>query len=461
VTLQNDLTAGSSLPCSLSGTSGTGGTTQTFNVALTYYGTVNVAASPPTASGPITCTGGSVASSSGVAGVGLVITGSAGATAQNATQTIDALYTVTSTAFASGFGIYSNQGLGLDNSVDANTNAGTLFVNGPVNCNSGTVHGSLYVYDPGNAGATSVGNPAGIGLDMTNSCVIGGTLDVNGDVGVYNSGPKVSGNAFVNGSVTLDATGPEFKGNVTASGTVAPSTSQYISGTVTQNTAVTLPAVPTFPIVTWNASDWTSTGWTVDAYTGTCGTFQNASPADPTGVYQELINDINNAVPTVLYTSCAIDLPQDLTEKLSANLAIVDTNTGGQYNTAMDFSQDTFESATSAVHDMYLIVPADPASPTTASLMSQATCGTNYEIEGQNQETFGTATNPIDTLIYDPCTVLLSNDGVITGQLVAGSFGSSLSNELDFTYTSVGSVPGTANEAGGVSPVEEYVQSSK
>jgi hypothetical protein len=257
----------------------------------------------------------------------------------------------------------------------------------------------------------------------------------------------------VNGSVTFNNAGPQFQSNLSASGTVAPATTSYVKGTITQNTAVSLPTVTPFPIVTWNASAWT--GWTVDAYTGTCGSMQNSN-STPTGVYAELANDIASGTATVLYTSCAIALPQNLVEQLSANLAIVDTATGG-----MTFNADTFESATSQVHDVDLIVPSDPASPGTATLMSQATCGTNYEIQGLNQETFGTASNPIDTLVYDPCTVSLTNNGVFTGQLVAGSFGSALTNELSFTYASVGAVPGTTNgQAGGLTPVDQYVVSS-
>jgi hypothetical protein len=93
--------------------------------------------------------------------------------------------------------------------------------------------------------------------------------------------------------------------------------------------------------------------------------------------------------------------------------------------------------------------------------MSQATCGSNYEIQGLDQDTFATAANPVDTLIYDPGTVALTNDGTITGRLVAGSFGSSLTNELSFTYASAGSVPGTSNQpSGGLTPVDQYVVSS-
>jgi hypothetical protein len=49
---------------------------------------------------------------------------------------------------------------------------------------------------------------------------------------------------------------------------------------------------------------------------------------------------------------------------------------------------------------------------------------------------------PLDVLIYDPCTVSFTNDGSLSGQVVAGNLGSSVTNEFNFTYVSPGSVPG-------------------
>ena len=71
----------------------------------------------------------------------MVDTASAGSTSRKATQKISALFTVTSSAFAGGYGIYSDTGFSLNNSVSVNANTGTVFVNGPLQCNSGTVNG--------------------------------------------------------------------------------------------------------------------------------------------------------------------------------------------------------------------------------------------------------------------------------------------------------------------------------
>lgn len=456
VTVQSDLASASSLPCSITHqvTQTQGAASETYTVAVTYYSSVNTAASPPTPSGALTCVGGTLSSSNGVAAVGMLSTGAAGMTKHSWTQKLSALFTVSSSAFAGGYGIYDNSGVEFNNSIGLNTNSGMVYVNGPVQCNSATINGPLYVNDPGDVGATTVGNPANTAFYMTNGCTVTGALDVNGDTEVNSSAPRVDGNATMNGSVSFSNTGPQFLGNVTASGTVSPATSSYVTGTVTQHATVTLPTPATFPVETWNSSAWTSAGYTVDNYTGSCGSWQNSNQT-PTGVYLEFSNDVATGTPTVLYTSCAIALPQNLVEKLSSNFAIVDTATGG-----MTFTATTLESSSSTAHDLYLIVPADPASPTSSTVMSQATCGSNYEIQGSNQENFGTTSNPLVTLVYDPCTVAFTNDGSFTGQAVAGSFGTSITNQLSFNYASVGSVPGSTSSAGGLTAVDQYVVSS-
>jgi hypothetical protein len=456
VTVQSDIQNNSSLPCTYSGqiAQSQGAVPETYSVALTYYSSVNVAASPPTASGAITCVSGSVASPSGVAAVAMVSTGSAGATRTKWTQTLYALFTVSTGGFAGGYGIYDNSGIELQNSISATANTGMIYVNGPVQCNSATVNGPLYVNDPGNANATTVGNPSGYGFYMTNGCTITGALDVDGSTSVSTSSPKVDGNALVEGSVSFSNSGPQFAGNLTTSGTVSPASSSYVSGTITQNATVTLPTPATFPVETWNSSAWSSAGWTLDNYTGTCGSWQNSNQT-PTGVYLEFSNDVASGLQTVLYTSCPLTFPQNMVAQLTANFAIVDTATGG-----MDFNAVTMESNSSVLRDLYLVVPADPTSPSTATVMSQATCGSNYEIQGSDQEAFGTSSNPVHTLIYDPCTVALTNAGVITGQMVAGSFGTSLTDELSFTYASAGTLPGTTGSGTGLTVVDQYVESS-
>ena len=175
VTLQNDLTNGTSLPCSLTGQSngGTGGTTQSYSVAITYYSSVNVAASPPTASGPITCTGGSLASSSGVAAVGMVDTASTGVHGPECHAEAERSLHRDVVGLRRRLRNLQRHRLFVTTG-QRERQYRTRFVNGPLQCNSGTVNGPLYVNDPSDANATSVGNPANNALYLTNGCTING-----------------------------------------------------------------------------------------------------------------------------------------------------------------------------------------------------------------------------------------------------------------------------------------------
>jgi hypothetical protein len=460
-TLQSDLSTGASLPCTLSGTTtqqSTGQTLQTYSVALSYYSSVSTSTTPPTVSGPITCTSGSVSSSS-VAAVSIVDAGKAG-TGKTSTTTMDAFFSISqASSFLSGYGIYDGSGATFNNgaTVGTSTNSGLIYVDGPVDCNSATINGTLYVNDSGNANATTVGNTSGYGTELQNSCTITGGLDSNSSVYVTTSSPRVTGNALVQGSVSIqNSGGPFFKANVTASSTINQTGSGYIGGTATQNATVTLPTALSMPVLAWNQSAWTSAGWTVDTPTS-CGTWQNPTPVAANGTaLGDIYYGADSGTPTVIYVpaSCDVDLPQNVTITMNTNLAIVDAQTSGIQITA-----DDFVSSSSTTRDLYLIVPADPASPTTSSLMSVSTCGSNYAITAQNQEEFGTSSDPVDTLIYDPCDVSFTNNGTLTGQIVAGDL-SSVTNNLNFSFLASGSIPGTTNSQGSLTPLDQYVISS-
>jgi hypothetical protein len=464
-TLQSDLTTSSSLPCSMSGSSSPsakGQIKQSYSVTLSYYSSVNTAASPPTVSGAVTCTGSGISASSAAAVV-MASTGNSGSGTTSKTM-IDAIFSITSGSgsFAGGYGIYDESSGVFNNgaAIGTTSNTGTIFVNGATQCNSATINGPLIVNDPSDTGATTIGNPSNAGAYLENSCKINGTLTVSGDVVTNSSSPNVTGNATVKGLVTMNNSGnPIFSGNLTASGSVSPSTgtsytSYYVHGTLTQSATVTLPTAPSMPILPWSSSSWSSAGWTVDNYTQSCGTWQNPTPlpTGPNNVYAELLTDAASTTPTVLYTSCAIQPPQNVTIQFKSNFALVDTNQSG-----MIFNADTLESSSSTPHDLYLIVPADPPSPTNPALYMS--CGTSYEIQGENQESFGTTSNPLYTLVYDPCEVAFTNNGTLTGQMVVGGFGS-LTNNFSFTYVNPGTAPGVANSQGSMTPLDQYVVSS-
>lgn len=461
-TISTDLsTSASTYPCTLTGTtsaSSNGQVKEAYTVALTYYSSVNSAASPPTASGALTCTSGSISSSASIAAVGISDTGTAGG-GKTSTTKISALFSITAgSTFAGGYGIFDDSSGVFNNSMGATTNTGTIYINGPMQCNSATINGPVFVNDPSDLGASGIGNPSNAAAYLENSCKINGTLAVNGDVQTTTSSPNVTGNATVVGGVTMGNPGnPIFSGKLTASGTVSPSsgtnyTTQYVGGTLTQNGTATLPTAPSMPVLTFSSSSWTSAGWTVDTNNTCTPSWQNPTPTPTSGIYYELLTDAALTTPTVLFTDCPIQLPQNVTIQFKSNFALVDTSTSG-----MIFNADTLESSSSTVHDLYLIIPSDPLSPASPSFV---TCNSNYEIQGENQESFGVATtNPLDVFIYDPCDVSFTNNGTFTGQMVVGGFGS-LTNQFDFTYVNPGTPPGAANSQGSLTPLDQYVLSS-
>jgi hypothetical protein len=460
-TLSSDIsTSSSTYPCTLTSSgsqSSTGQVKESYTATLSYYSSVNTAASPPTTSGALTCSG-TISSSSSIAAINIAVTGTSGG-AKTSTTKLSALYSLSSGgAFAGGFGIYDGSGVSFNNSISATANTGIIFVNGAAQCNSATIYGSLYIDDPGDTGSSSINSTDTAGY-LTNSCTITGALDVNGDLDVSTSSPKVDGNSLVAGNVSIANTDQVFQGNLTATGSITLPTSTYVKGTAKASGSVTLPTAPTFPVLSFSSSTWTSAGWTVESYplttSGGCGSWQNPGTSNASGVYTQLIADAASTTPTVLYTDCSITLPQNQTLQFAANSAIVLWGTA-----SMTVNSDTLESTSSTSHDLYLIVPADPASPASTSVMSLATCSSNSEIEGENQESFGTTSYPLDVLIYDPCIVSFTNNGTMTGQIVAGSLGASITNQFNFTYVNPGSAPGSTSTATGLTALDQYVVSS-
>ena len=86
----------------------------------------------------------------------VVDVGSSGASRSGIKETLDSLYSVSSSGgFLTGYGVFDNSGLEINNGMAATTNTGMVFINGPAQCNSATINGPLYVYDPGDANATT------------------------------------------------------------------------------------------------------------------------------------------------------------------------------------------------------------------------------------------------------------------------------------------------------------------
>jgi len=434
-TVQSDIAAGDpELPCSLTGSAPGGSIGEGYSVAVTYYQQLQ-GTSP---GGALSCSGGR-APDQQVAAVALSAAGqSGGARGQvGATETIFSLDQVKE-SFAGGYGVYVNASTTFDNQFTTQSSLGTVFVNGPVQCDNATdLQGSLVVNGT---------------VAMTNACTIQGSLQANGDVSVSTSSPVLQGPASVVGNLTFSNPGspePQFRDGAVVSGTAKTTDGQPITtnvaGTLEQDAVVAFPSPPPFPQVNWDPAAWQAAGYSVVEYTGSnCGSYYGLPsgggvPAHTSGVYTDFFAADQLSSPEVLYTTCPLDLYGDVTLQIGAAFAVVDP-------AGFDFSnQTTFESTTSTPERLELIVPS-------------CSSGCAGQMVFSNLTTFGTPTNPLQTLLYTPNEASFSNTLSLTGQVVVGSTGD-LQNEVDFNVQPFLEVPGTTNPVVELTPLERYVAS--
>lgn len=453
--VEADLSSTQPLPCTTSGQIGVAtqeAASETYSATLTYYsalsgstpsGELSSCSSTPSGSG----SSGYVAPGTEVAAVAVTVTGTAGAANAQPSGGISAvLYDLSSVnaVFAGGYGIDDGSGVEFVNAMTTNSTLGSVYIDGPVTCsNNAEIDGNLFA-----DGATT----------LTNACTITGWLDANGDVSVSNA-PTVDGDVEANGSVSFGNSNasPQFQGSLTAAGTVTDttgkSTSTNVAGTILASTPVTLPSAPAFPEVSWDPSAWEAAGYSVETFTPSspssdCGSYSgiesdgSVPAADTSGVYTDLFDASDAQGPTVLYTDCPINLYGGTVVQLNANFVLVDT-------ASVQMSNDTtFESSSAATENFFLIQPWS----------SGMTCSSANDIQASNAVTFGTASNPLHTLLYTPCSFLSSNTVTLTGQIVAGSLGSSLDNSVVFTSVPFHIVPGTVNDSPNLVPVTQYTE---
>jgi hypothetical protein len=435
-TVQAAIAAGNpELPCAVAGSAPGGSLPEAYEVAITYYQQLQ----GTTPSGPLACSNGE-APNQPIGAVAFSASGQGGgATGQlGATETIFSLDQVQE-SFAGGYGVYVNAGTTFDNQFTTQSTFGTVFVNGPVQCDNATdLEGNL------------VANGT---VAMTNACTIQGTLTANGNVSVSTSSPVLDGLASVVGDLTFSNPGspePQFRGGAVVKGTASTTDGQPITtnvaGTLEQDAVVAFPSPPPFPQVTWDPAAWQAAGYQVVTYTDTsnCGSYYGlpsggGAPSNTSGVYTDFFAADQLTAPEVLYTTCPLDLYGQVTMQIGAPFAIVDP-------AGFDFSnQTTFESLTSNPERLELIVPS-------------CSSGCGGQLAFSNQTTFGTTSNPLQTLLYTPNEASFSNELSLSGQVVVGSTGA-LQNQILFNLEPFLDVPGTTNPVVQLSPVERYVAS--
>lgn len=454
--VESDIASTQPLPCATAGQIGVStqaAATETYSAILTYYSALSGAApsgpigpcpSNPSAPGSAPAY---VAAGTDVAAVAVSVTGTAGVAGQASPGASAVLYDLSSVnaVFAGGYGIDDGSGVDFANTMTTNSTLGSVYVDGPVTCaNAAEIEGDLFAN-----GATT----------LANSCTITGWLDAGGNIAVSNA-PTVDGNVEANGPVSFGNSGssPQFQGDLTAAGAVTDaagmSTSTNVAGTILANTPVTLPSAPVFPEVSWDETAWEAAGYSVETFTPSspsssdCGSYygieSNGSvpTADTSGVYTDLFDASTAQGPTVLYTDCPINLYGRTMLQLNANFALVDTASVQMSNNT------TFESSSAATENFYLIQPWS----------SGVTCSSAHDIRASNKVTFGTPSNPLHTMVYTPCSFLTSNTVTLTGQIVAGSLGSSLDNAVVFSAVPFQIVPGTVNDSPNLVPVTQYTE---
>jgi hypothetical protein len=173
---------------------------------------------------------------------------------------------------------------------------------------------------------------------------------------------------------------------------------------VPNDTTLTNPPVETFPVVPEPVSgSATATAWSATPYLYTNQITDNT--CTPAGVYTDIANVATATHPTIIITSCALTWSNNSSLNLNQNLAIF--STGGftmQNNTS-------WQSATAATHDLYLMVPSSVSgTPTTCSAGQPG-------ITLQNNTSFASTVN---VMLYTPCTLTISNSTTGYGQVYGG-----------------------------------------
>ncbi|MHB8681978.1 MAG: hypothetical protein ACYDA2_07785 [Acidimicrobiales bacterium] len=300
--------------------------------------------------------------------------------------------------------------------VDGQNNNANLYTNGSLVCgNNFVVQGNVTVQ----------GSFSG-----SNNCTVNGNLTTVGNI-------SASNNTVIGGNATSTGHPCASQGNITLSNnaTVDQSAYAYCSITLNNNGAVVHSKVPndttlsnppteTFPQVPEPISGSSAaTAWSAAGYTHQV-TDNNCAAA---GVYQDIANMATATTPTVIMTTCALSWSNNSSLSLKQNLAVFST-------AGFSMSNNTsWQSTSSTVHDLYLIVPSSVGS-------TQTTCSAGQPgINFANNTSFAATLNVLD---YTPCTVTVSNNSTGYGQIYGGQVNAA--NNFTTHYVQVPQVPGSS-----------------
>lgn len=380
-------TAVGSLPCAspLTASLGTGPYTADYSVTFTYWSTnpaTGAAMSCPLASEPKVVFLSSVGDSSDPLG-----------SRRRMEVTADLDIPINATAFNRS--VFSEASITVVNQVTISEDA-TLFTNGDFACtNSQSLQGNLYAQ-----GSISLANSCSVSNDVWAGTNV--TLANNSSVGR----DAIAGT----GSVTMSGQA-NVRRNARAGTTITITNPATVNGLKIPNSPAGLPPTSTFPQVHWSALAWTSAGYTIRPYSDCALAASDLATASSSWTERTVVR----------VTGCRLDLRGDITT-LANDLAIVS-------DWGIRFANKTiFRSVDAAQKQLHLIVPY-------GSTCDAATGQGNIELHNKSA-----IEPPIETFIYSPCTVMVTNQGVLRGQVYGGRV--DFSNQTTLAYRPAHAVPG-------------------
>ena len=260
-------------------------------------------------------------------------------------------------------------------------------------------------------GVWSCSNSATIqGTVFADSVNQSGTCTVNQDVWSKNSvqaSGLVVGHDVTSSRSSITLSGSSHVTHNATSGTSCSGCTTRVSGTITTNHISPDPPLPTYPNITYNATDWTKEGYTIT-------TFSNCN--SPTKNF--ILDPGDNGKHVVRITpACNLQITSQSTMTVRNDIAII---TDGNINVTNKFN---IASADGQPHTVYWIVPAGTP------------CG---DINFNNA---AVSSPVIRQFFYGPaeCKVTWTNSTGLNGQIFGGTV--SATNTFDMNYRPI-QVPG-------------------
>jgi hypothetical protein len=341
---------------------------------------------------------------------------SVGTTSGQASRKMESYATLAAILGGTSSAVFSNGSTNLSNKLDVNGYQGkdaNVYVNGDLNvAQSMTFSGSVYVQ-----GYATLGN----------SATVDGTLWTKNNITMSGQSVVTADATSSQGNISI-SNPAHIYGDAKAKGTIA--STSLIQGTSSPSTnGLADPPTQTFPVLSFDAtqlSAWTNSGYTL-VQKATCTGANSA---------QDYINNLSaNAGPykyvLQITTACSLQLSgTNLT--LNGDLAVI---TEGSICTT---NLNTFQAAGGVRSLMFIVRNGSPTS---------STCTDGSSISISNLTNFNdlSGSNQLNTFLYSPRQINLSNNSGFTGQ----AYGSPVNavNQTTVNYVPV-FVPGLTTITG-------------